>query len=52
MKNNRTYLGKHCYGISLREVAALTEALEELAADSELESEVVFLSATRTIRRI
>ena len=42
MKNNRTYLGKHCYGISLREVAALTGALEELAADSELESEVVF----------
>lgn len=33
---------KHCYGISFREVAALTEALKELAADSELEGEVVF----------
>ena len=33
---------KHCYGISFREMAALTGALKELAADSELESEVVF----------
>jgi hypothetical protein len=32
---------KHCYGISFREVAALTEALKKLAPDSKLESEVV-----------
>jgi len=32
---------KHCHGISFREMAALTEALEELAADSEFESDVV-----------
>ena len=32
---------KHCHGISFREMAALAEALKELAADSELESEVV-----------
>jgi len=33
---------RHCYGISFREMAALTEALKELAADNGLESEVVF----------
>jgi len=33
---------KHCYSISFREMAALTEAFKELAADSELESEVIF----------
>jgi len=33
---------ENCYGISLREMAALTEASKELAAASELESEVVF----------
>jgi len=33
---------KHCYSVSFREVAALTEALKELATNSELESEVVF----------
>ena len=32
---------KHCHGISFREMAALTEALKELASHSELESEVV-----------
>jgi len=33
---------KHGDGISLREMAALADALEELAADIELKSEVVF----------
>jgi len=33
---------RHCYGISFRETAALTETLKELAADNRLESEVVF----------
>ena len=33
---------KHGDGISLREMAALADALEELSADGELESEVVF----------
>jgi len=33
---------KHCYSVSFREVAALTEALKELAVDNELENEVVF----------
>jgi len=33
---------KHANGISLREIAALADALEELAADIELKSEVVF----------
>jgi len=33
---------RHCHGISFREMAALTEALKELAADNGLESEVVF----------
>ena len=32
---------KHCHGISFREMTALAKALEELSADSELESEVV-----------
>ena len=42
---------EHCYGISFREMAALTKALKELTADSELESEVVTSCETRTIRR-
>ena len=33
---------KHCYSVSFQEVAALTEALKELATNSELESKVVF----------
>ena len=33
---------KHSDGISLREIAALADALEEFAADIELKSEVVF----------
>jgi len=33
---------RHCYGISFREMAALTEALKELAADNGLESKVAF----------
>jgi len=33
---------RHCYGISFREMATLTEALKELAADNGLESEVAF----------
>ena len=33
---------RHCYGISFQEMAALTEALKELAADNGLESKVVF----------
>ena len=33
---------RHCYGISFRVMAALTEALKELATDNGLESEVVF----------
>jgi len=33
---------RHCYGISFREMAVLTEALKELATDNGLESEVVF----------
>ena len=33
---------RHCYGISFREMAALTETLKELAADNGLESELVF----------
>ena len=32
-------------GISLREIAALADALEELAADIELKSEAVFCPA-------
>jgi len=32
---------KHCHGISFREMTVLAKALEELSADSELESEVV-----------
>jgi len=32
---------KHCHSISFREMAALAEALEELAVNDELESEVV-----------
>jgi len=43
---------KRYYSISFREVAALTEALKKLTPDSELESEEVFLSESRTIRRI
>ena len=33
---------KHGDSISLREMSALVDALEELSADGELESEVVF----------
>jgi hypothetical protein len=33
---------KHSYGISIREVAALTEALKKLAPGSKFEREVVF----------
>jgi len=33
---------RHCYGISFQEMAALTEALKELAADNGLKSKVVF----------
>jgi hypothetical protein len=33
---------KYGDGISLREMATLADALEELSADGELESEVVF----------
>ena len=33
---------KHSYSISIREVAALTEALKKLATSSEFEYEVVF----------
>jgi len=33
---------RHCYGISFREMAALTEALKELTANNGLKSEVVF----------
>jgi len=32
---------KHCHGISFREMTTLAKALEELSADSELESEIV-----------
>jgi len=33
---------RHCYSISFREMATLTEALKELAANNGLESKVVF----------
>jgi len=35
-------LPRHCHSISFREMAALTEALKELAANNRLESEVAF----------
>ena len=38
----RSHHTRHCYGISFREMAALTEALKELAADNRLKSKVVF----------
>jgi hypothetical protein len=41
---SRLNIPRHCYGISFREVAALTEVPKELAADSKLESEVVLCS--------
>jgi hypothetical protein len=41
---SRLNIPKHCYGISFREVAALTEVLKELAADSKLESEAILFS--------
>ena len=38
----RSNVPKHCYAISFQEVSALTKTFNEFAADSELESEVVF----------
>jgi ferredoxin-NADP reductase len=43
LDEEQSIVPKHCYSIPFREVAALTETLKELAADSKLESKVEFV---------
>ena len=43
VKNDRTYRSRpHCYGISFRKVVAPAETPKDFAANTELDSEVVF----------